>query len=162
MNQSLVGGANFDRPHPTRAIYRDRQNEIPVRVAATSGNSVWFHRRYDQVWRSKLPAFHEMRPRRNVAGISFDCTLRNPLLNESNLSIRQTALLLELQVPGFGQPGRHEVRVRHRDDLVGVFLNVLVVQKRKRPRFPGTVAARAVLVNDGRDVATESYMAASG
>src|SRR5271165_1132517 len=57
-----------------------------------------------------------------------------------------------MSVPGLGLPGRHEAGSGHRGDLFGTLRGIVISEKRKRRHFARTMAAAAIVVEDGRDV----------
>ena len=80
MHQALVARTDLDRPHPSRLVDRDRQNEIPVLIDAARRQHVRLLRLHDQVGLSQLPAFDELRLGRKIRRLAFQHALRRPTL----------------------------------------------------------------------------------
>ena len=69
--------------------------------------------------------------------------------------VGKATLVSELNVARFGEPRRHEARLRHGSNLAAVFLDVLIGEKRERASFAGPMARSAVVKNNWRDIAIE-------
>src|SRR5438046_550167 len=67
-----------------------------------------------------------------------------PLLDGTNLRVREAAFVREVAMTCLGQPGRHIAATGYGCDLRGALPGVLVSQQGKRSALAGTVATSAV------------------
>jgi hypothetical protein len=117
----LASGVNFDADVVYGAIARvklERSNEavfaewsgddeIAVKVAPLRGEKVGFWHFDDEVRRAELPAFGEMRLRREVARIALGSAGFGPGLEELDFGGVEVAFAEELTETMGRQPGRH-------------------------------------------------------
>ena len=164
MHQALVAGTNLDGANPARGGNVRGENEVPVKVGLAlrerRGHRVRPLRFKNQIGRPKLPSFGEVGRRRVFAGClwrrSFWRPRGGPIGDQLNLFGGEAALVLELAIARLGKPRRHEAAARYVHDLCRVRFDVAIGEQRERARFAGTMAGRAVLRNDGRDIVRES------
>ena len=86
----------------------------------------------------------------------FPSCTADPFLDEFDFVVGDAAFVAIGIGGGLGFPGWHEAFGRYFGDGCALFGNVFVGEKRKRRGLAGTMAGRAVVIDDGGDVFVES------
>src|SRR6185295_1603297 len=83
---------------------------------------------------------------------AFGCALVGPSLQQLDLRVAQRLLADERTVGRIRLPRRHETLFRHRRDLRGAALRVIVGEQAERGRTAGVMTHSAALDEQRRDV----------
>src|SRR5580700_2129878 len=86
-------GADFDGANPLIFRQPDRDHEIAIDIGAACGNMVSVRKADNQIRLAELPSGGKDRQRRGLAWISFRHAGFNPSLQQSDLTVRETALI---------------------------------------------------------------------
>ena len=155
MHDGASAGPHFNGLHPLvfRQVRRNLE-ELVVDGAARRDGIVLLHRE-NRVGLAHLPSLGERRQLRQIRGIPFRCARVGPLQQRVAIGGLQASVVQELTVRGVRVPGRHRAVGDAGRDGLGPRARVLVSDERHRADFPGPMAIRAVLVQDGSDVLAE-------
>ena len=97
--------------------------------------------------------------RRQIGGFAFGRAVVGPLLNQADFLRAQTPRIVEFFFSFVGLPRRHRTVSGHARDEFRVLFHVLITLQRKRRDFAGTVASRAVLEDNRRDLFIKRHAA---
>src|SRR5207249_10652400 len=114
--------------------------KIAINVFAFGRQSVGLGKLDDEVGRAQSPALRPFWQARQISGSSFDRAFGNPAADRLNLIGAQRAVIGEIAVAFFWQPGGHVTFLDDFDDLFGVFARVLISEQVKRGRLRWAMA----------------------
>src|SRR6185295_8759756 len=89
---------------------------------------------------------------------AFGCALVGPSLQQLDLRVAQRLLADERTVGRIRLPRWHETLLRHRYDLRGAALRVVIGEQAERRRAAGVMTHAAALDEQRRDVLRECYL----
>ena len=95
MNDGACRRPELNRADPRVSIEVQWHDEVAIDVGAASGDFKRLAHRHDQVGRSELPTFSEVRKRGKMRRISFERAVGHPLLDRGDL--------IAAQLPGIGK-----------------------------------------------------------
>ena len=155
MHQRAIAGPGFDRLQPLRLGESGRDVEVlgTGSCPAPGPRSPRAARTPDRACR--CPAVGEIRARRQIRGVALRRAARDPAGDEVFLRGRQPPLVDERAVRRVGVPRRHAALGDAPADGLRPRPRLGVGQERHRREFAGPVAARAVGVENRRDVLRE-------
>ena len=111
--------------------------------------------RHHGIRRAQFPAARIDRLGRQRLHITFLGATVNPAQNGLLLEVGEATVIEERAVRPFRVPRRHEARLHRVFDLADVGLGTVVVEQRERAEPAGSVAGRAILVENGGDIFRE-------
>ncbi len=152
MNHRARRGTQLDRLHPLVLRQVERQHEIPVNVATFRRHEVGFLHRQDQVRLAELPSLGEGRRGRCVGRVAFGFARRDPPVDHRDLHGIELPHIEEFRHLGVCMPGGHVAVVHDPADRHRPARHLRVIRQREGPAFAGTMAARAVRMDDRRDI----------
>ena len=129
--------------------------EILILYHALGRHFVLGRHRHDYVWRADGPAIRIHRHRRHVVRIAAGRAGIRPLGNRPLVGDREPPVVEERSVWGVGMPRRHEAGADGVENVGSLRAYLLVGQERHGAEPTGSVAARAVSVQNWRDVFCE-------
>ncbi len=157
-----ITGAHLAGLHP--AILREVRRHLEVLVGDLAGDRhLEFLRHLEHgVGRSDLPALRELRQRRQRGAIAFTCSAVRPADDRVDLAVAQAQVVAERAVRRVGVPRRHRTRADLLPDRASPGARIGVGEQRHRRDLARTMAARALVEHDRRDVAAEGRRAGIG
>ncbi len=118
----------LDRPHITTLSERHRDDEVAIDVRTVGRDGVRLRHFDHEVRLAQLPAGRPIGKWRQIGRIALGRAGSHPLLNQSNLLIGQPPLALQIAEACIGKPGGHQSLLGDLRNLLGTFLDVMVVQ----------------------------------
>ena len=152
MNHLARAGTKLDGTNPLVLGQICRHYKIPVDVRTRRGK-VKGHRHFEnQIWLTQVPSIGEDGRRRHLGRVALSHAFFYPGADHRDLLRGEAALIRKFAIPMRGVPWRHVAGLGYRRDQCALLADVLIGEQGERGGFSGTVAARAVLQDDGRDV----------
>src|SRR5579872_1562281 len=156
MHYAPVRGPELHSPDVALLSEPCRNNKTLINVVTVGRHVEGTGHGEDQIGLSEPPAIGKMRRWGELRWIAFRCAFGSPFLDQRDLSIGEAALADEFAESVDRLPRRHESADCNRRDQFRALGSVLIGHQREWRDFPLMMAARAMVVEDGSDIATES------
>src|SRR5215831_268107 len=98
MKNARVIGAQLDGTHIFRGGNRNRNRKVSEDVFSSGRQREVVRRGHHQIWLPELPALRQRGQRRTCGRIALGRTALDPLSNQLDLRVGQTALVIEVTV----------------------------------------------------------------
>ena len=158
MHNASCSGTKLQGANPFAFRQVQRQHEIPIDVLALGRDFKRLRHLHNEVGLPELPALGELRRHRQLRPVAFLHALLMPRAEQRDLVVGQAAFIAEFHVAVLRVPRRHECLRRHFRDLFAALLGVLEILERERRSLAGTMAVRAVLKQNRRNVLGEGHV----
>src|SRR5262249_35640142 len=147
-----ISGAHFHRLDPLVLGGVGRNREVLIGDGAVGRDGIVFLHAEDRVRLADVPLGGVDRRRRQILGVAFRRAGRHPLHDGVAIGIGETAIADELAVRWIGEPRRQRPPRNGRRNRLRPPPRILVGEQRHWRELAGSMAVRAVLEKDRRDV----------